>query len=151
MSPFEQYPGQGRTLIGRVPIAETRGDMARNFQRLTGITRCACCSTDFSEDLERWLTMQLESVVPLPLCRKLGLPAEWADDASNRMLLCAACEILGRSVQPDNGYEPPATFEAFLAIRDAVFAQRRSSVEARRRAEAEFHRTLHGHRLECAA
>lgn len=138
MTPFDTYPGKGLEPIGRVPIGESRQQMAQNFQRITGQTTCACCGTDFSEDLNQWLTMTLESVVPLPVCRRADIPGEWADDAANRMLLCAACDQLGRSVQLGTSTEALATFEAFVEFRNAHFAERQKAIAARRRAELDF-------------
>lgn len=128
MNPFDDYPGAGRDLLGRVGGANCRHEYGLRFVRKTGQTKCAYCGVDFAGSYETWLTMALDHVVPTSVCRALGIKDKWADDCINKVLTCSACNSFrNRYSLPD---EPPIgeDLTAFLDLRDRVFAERKALI-----------------------
>lgn len=138
MRPFDEYPGSGRELIGRVSGANCRHEYGLQFMRNTGQTTCAYCGADFAGSYETWLTMALDHVVPTSVCRKLGIPDEWADDCANKVLACAACNSFGNRYVPTDSPPKPIGLDDFLALRDRVFAERKEIIGRRHQSERAF-------------
>ena len=138
MKPFDDYPGAGRTLIGIVKGANCRHEYGLQFMRKTGQTRCAYCKADFASCYETWLTMALDHVVPASVCVEWGLPVEWREDCANRVLACAACNSFRNRYKPPARQPVPNTLEAFFALRDKVFAERKELILKRHEEERSF-------------
>ena len=140
MSPFDRYPGGGRKPFGR-----RRGDTARQgyglqLRRETGERSCAYCGLDLFSDYDRWLTLQVDHVVPLNVAADLGVPLDLYEDMFNLVLACAACNGFDNRYRYRVGLSPQATWtvEAFVALRDTVFTERCKRIEVRRAAERAF-------------
>ena len=138
MKPFDDYPGAGRTLIGIVKGANCRHEYGLQFMRKTGQTKCAYCQLDFASCYKTWLTMALDHVIPASVCVKWGVPAEWREDCANKVLACAACNAFRNRYKPASGKSVPDTLEAFLALRDRVFAERKNLIIERHKDEKAF-------------
>lgn len=138
MLPFESYPGGGRELLGRVRGANCRREYGLTFMRRTGQTRCAYCGMDFAIAYETWLTMALDHVVPTSVCTSLGVPDEWREDYSNRVLACAACNGFRNRYKPTIDVVEPLTLDVFYDLRDHIFAERKDLIAASHESEREF-------------
>src|SRR5438270_13369266 len=125
MLPFDSYPGLGRQLLGRAPGANCRHEYGLTFMRKTGQTVCAYCGVDFSSSYETWLTMALDHVVPVSVCKALEVPDTWREDCSNRVLACAACNGFRNRYALPFEVVLPLTLEAFFDLRDKIFAERK--------------------------
>jgi hypothetical protein len=135
--PFERYPGNGRTLLGRVSGDNCRHGCGLSFMRQAGQAKCAYCGIDLVSAYENWLTVALDHVVPLSTCRAWGLPEDWGEDHSNRVLCCTACNTFGNRYIP-KGFQRPSTLEEFYDLRDAIFLDRRRSILERHKQERAF-------------
>jgi len=129
MRPFDEYPGAGRERLGCVSGANCRHEYGLQFMRKTGQTRCAYCGANFAGSYETWLTMALDHVVPTSVCRKLGIPAEWADDYANRVLACAACNSFHNRYTPAESPPTSIDLDEFFDFRDRIFAERKELIE----------------------
>ncbi|MCA0455749.1 MAG: hypothetical protein LCI00_17365 [Chloroflexi bacterium] len=137
MLPFENYPDQGRMLIGRVRGSNCRHGYGLEFMQLTKQTTCAYCGTDLATTYESWLTMALDHVVPRDTCVRLQVCEEWYEDYSNRVLSCTACNTFGNRYQPEQ-FECPSTLEAFYHWRDSVFIARRKNILEKHKEERAY-------------
>lgn len=142
MIPFDEYPGGGRTLLGPVKGANCRHEYGLQFMRKTGQTRCAYCSADFARSYETWLTMALDHVVPVGVCTELGIPAEWQEDITNKVLACAACNSFRNRYKPPADVSCPKTQDDFFDLRDRIFAERRKAILERHDSERAFFNKL---------
>lgn len=138
MIPFDEYPGAGREILGRVGGANCRHEYGLKFMRKTGQTRCAYCRADFAGSYETWLTMALDHVVPTSVCKKLGIPDEWADDSANKVLACAACNSFHNRYTPAESPQTLLSIDEFFDFRDRVFAERKELIEESHRRERAF-------------
>ena len=138
MRPFDEYPGSGRGLIGRVSGATCRHGYGLQFMRRIGQTSCVYCGADFAGSYRTCLTMALDHVVPTSVCRELGIPDEWTDDCANKVLACAACNSFCNRYAPTDNPPKPIDLDAFLALRDRVFAKRKELIEASHQKEHAF-------------
>ncbi len=136
--PFENYPCQGRKLLGRVTGANCRHEYGLRFMQLTGQTKCAYCGLDLVNPYENWLTIALDHVVPHSACVEWGLPIEWREDYSNRVLCCATCNGFGNRYTPQ-GIQRPATLDEFFDVRDTIFVERKRGILARHEEERTFY------------
>ncbi len=128
MTPFDGYPGGGRTLLGRVSGTNCRRGYGLQLMRITGQTVCACCGGDFASTYETWLTMALDHVVPTSVCVAMRIPFEWREDASNRVLACGACNgFHNRYLSPVEASRP-LTLDEFYDLRERIFAKRRELI-----------------------
>ena len=139
MKPFDDYPGCGRTLIGLVKGANCRHEYGLAFMKKTGQTKCAyCCQADFASSYKTWLTMALDHVIPASVCVKWGIPAEWREDCANIVLACSACNSFHNRYKPSPEFTIPETIEAFFALRDRVFSERKKLIMDRHAEERDF-------------
>lgn len=138
MMPFDEYPGGGKELLGRVPGGNCRHGYCLKFIQKTRQTACAYCGLPLLKSYQNWLQMALDHVVPRGVCGKLSLPQDWVEDYGNRVLTCAACNGF------DNRYKPPPTttcpqsLEDFFGLRDRIFADRKARIAACHKKETEF-------------
>ena len=139
--PFARYEGGGCQLLG-IP-AERDGTARHGYGPPVFAAcgyHCAYCGFDMASPYESWLNLSVDHVVPQHLT-KASWPREWVLDLINLVTCCRACnEFL-------NGYrltDPtlPQSLDAFVQLRDRVFAeklihaQKRHSVERERYAAA---------------
>jgi hypothetical protein len=135
--PFKNYPNQGQKLLGHLSGDTCRHGYGLKFMQLTGQTHCAYCDMDMTATYENWLTMALDHVVPNSLCKEWEIPDDWREDASNRVLCCAACNGFANRYVPD-GIQRPETLEEFYALRDSIFRKRREIILDKHKTEREF-------------
>jgi hypothetical protein len=138
MLPFEDYPGGGRVLLGRVGGANCRRGYGLKFMQKTKQTHCAYCGLDFASSYQNWLQMALDHVVPTSVGKCLGVSNEWVDDMANKVLACAACNGFGNRYKAAVGTICPSTLEAFFDLRDAIFTERKMLVAKRHEDERAF-------------
>ena len=130
--PFTTYPGGGRELLGvpRSGDGTARRSYGRQVHEYCGY-RCAYCDLDMGA-FEGWLQLSVDHVVPQQMVKQ-GWPKEWIRDTINIVACCVTCNGL---FNRDPAVAPvPATFEAFLTIRDSIFEQRRVRIRERRELE----------------
>ena len=127
--PFHAYPHRGQELLGAVTGANCRHEYGLRFLQITGQHTCAYCGLNLVETYENWLTMALDHVVPDNVCKAWGLPHNWKEDYSNRVLCCTACNTFGNRYTPKE-YTCPTTLEEFYAVRDRIFLERKTLREA---------------------
>jgi len=135
MEPFDSYPQSGRALLGTVTGDTCRHHYGLQFMRITGQTKCAYCGAHFAARYQTWLTMALDHVVPASMCSDLGVPQEWREDCTNKVLACAACNSFDNRYKPTAGTPSAQSLEAFFDLRDKVFAERKARIAARREEE----------------
>ena len=146
MVPVDRYPKGGR-----YPLARRQGNTARQgyglqLRRETGETTCAYCGLDLYSTYDRWLTLQVDHVVPLNVATDLGLRFELYEDMFNLVLACAACNGFDNRYRYRYLAEAPSrttwTVEEFVVIRDAIFADRSARIAARHDIERAFFASL---------
>ena len=136
--PFENYPGEGRTLLGRVTGSNCRHEYGLKFMRKTGQTCCAYCGLDFAASYQNWLQMALDHVVPTRAGREKCIPEEWLDDISNKVLACAACNGFRNRYKLSDAEVYLTTLEGFYDLRDRVIMERRVLVTESHERERAF-------------
>lgn len=140
--PFESYPHQGRELLGRVGGGNCRHEYGLKFMQITKQTKCAYCGMNLTVTYENWLTMALDHVVPDKVCRNWGLPEQWREDCTNKVLCCRSCNEFDNRYQPKNS-QRPSTLEDFYRLRDAIFIERHTNIlKAHKRERAFFDQKL---------
>lgn len=135
--PFLNYPRAGRNLLGQSKGYNCRHGYGLEFMKLTGQIACAYCGQNLVARFGDWLTMALDHVIPDAVCRKWGLPPEWSQDFTNRVLCCSACNTFGNRYAA-RGYITPTSLEEFYRVRDAIFVERRAAILRRRSEERAF-------------
>lgn len=134
--PFNRYERGGRELLG-IP-AERDGTARHGYGPPVFAAcgyQCAYCGFDMASPYEAWLNLSVDHVVPQHLA-KAGWPREWVLDLINLVTCCRACnEFL-------NGYRvqdltPPPSLDAFLDLRDRVFAEKLGHAQKRHAVERE--------------
>jgi len=66
-----------------------------------------------------------------------GVPQEWAQDASNRVLSCTACNTFRNRYAPPN-MERPVSLDEFYQLRDRIFVERKAQILERHNHERAF-------------
>jgi hypothetical protein len=66
------------------------------------------------------------------------LSQTWAEDCSNKVLACAACNSFKNRYQPEKSIGAPETLAEFYALRDKVFAERKTLIAKARKEERSF-------------
>ncbi len=137
MRVFDTYPNAGRALLGRPRdvTGACRSGYGLGLQRLTGQTTCAYCGVSLVDTYHHWLLMSVDHVVPGGEARRLGAPAHYYEDAMNLVLCCAGCNGFGNRYRCAASPQALWTLEEFVALRDAVFADRLARIAVRRIAE----------------
>jgi hypothetical protein len=134
--PFATYPGGGRTLLGPPRSGDGTARHAYGLQVHEWCEfRCAYCGLDLGT-FEGWLQLSIDHVVPQQMVRA-GYPREWVVDTVNIVACCMACNGMFNR-DPAVG-AVPANLDEFLAIRDALFLQRRARITERRRIERDWY------------
>jgi hypothetical protein len=130
MLPFDAYPGGGSKLLGRARGTVCRRGYGLDFMRKTSQTTCAYCAADFAASYTTWLTMALDHVVPASVCISMGVPEDWREDCSNKVLSCGACNGFRNRYKPMIDVVQPLTLEVFYELRDHIFAERKELIAA---------------------
>jgi hypothetical protein len=87
---------------------------------------------------DHWLLHSVDRVVPRGEALRLGIDPSLFEDVINLVLCCAGCNGFGNRYRTTASPQSPWTLDAFLALRDRVFAERSKLVEDRRGREREF-------------
>ena len=141
--PFDTYPNRGSEPFHLKKGYNTRLEDGPEFMRLTRQTACAYCNSDFLGGYETWLTMALDHVVPTSVCKEKNIPPEWADDFSNMVLSCGACNGLRNRYTYIKSILLPLSRESFVEMRNCIFVERKDLILAAREKErTEFHKLL---------
>lgn len=136
--PFDKYPHGGTKLTGiRFPSMNARHGEGLQLQRRTGQSSCAYCGISLIDTYERRLTLSIDHVVPSAVGKKRGIPPEWIEDLANCVLCCRACNELDN--QPKVDCQPPASEQAFVALRDEFFVARSERIQRRHDHERAFY------------
>ena len=138
MQPFDAYPKGGRDLFHKRPGYITRTQDGPVFMQKTGQTKCAYCYADFSKSYDTWVTMVLDHVVPVNICKKLSIPLEWQEDFSNMVLSCATCNGFCNRYSDSEEIVHPLSLAAFYDYRDRIFTDRYKQIAARHIEERTF-------------
>ena len=140
MGPFERYPEYGGKPLGRRRGSNARQGYGLQLRRETGETTCAYCGLELFSTYERWLTLQVDHVVPLGVADGFGIPRAWSDDLFNLVFACAACNGFDNRYHPVGAAVPAGgwTVDAFVRLRDEVFADRAARIAARHAVERAF-------------
>lgn len=136
--PFDSYPHGGRQLLGRRTGDNARRGYVLRLQQLTGQTSCAWCGVDLVADYYRWLLLTVDHVVPTSEARRLGVPLAFSEDYLNFVIACAGCNGFDNQYRSTHAVQETWTLEAFVALRNAVFLERRPRIAARRDREQAF-------------
>jgi len=136
--PFDLYPEGGHQLLGAPKGANARQEYGHKLMQLTGQRHCAYCDTDLTATYQVWLTLVVDHVIPLTLCKSTHIPENWCWDYSNMVLACAACNGFCNRYSPSFTIAPPETLEAFYSLRDRIFGERKKLIAKRHDAERQF-------------
>lgn len=137
--PFDTYPGKGRILLKMRSGLNTRDKDAPEFIRLTRATHCVYCGEDMLGDFYHWLTIALDHVVPITVCKAIGIDESWCWDYANCVLSCGACNGFCNRYKPSTECAPShPTLAEFLDLRDRIFRERYELIRARRE-QAQVH------------
>jgi 5-methylcytosine-specific restriction endonuclease McrA len=136
--PFDAYPYGGKQLLGRRTGANARREYGLRLQRLTGQTTCAWCGVDLVADFYRWLLLSVDHVVPTSEARRLGIPLEFSEDYVNHVLACAGCNGFDNRYHGTHAPRDTWTLEESVALRDAIFLERKTRIAERRSRDQGF-------------
>ena len=104
-----------------------------------GQSRCAYCGVSLVDDYNHWLLLNVDHVVPVSECKRLGIPEEWHHSFSNAVLACSGCNMFDNRYTVSwerrrEGWEDPD----FVELRDRVFQERTARILSRREDETRF-------------
>lgn len=140
--PFDNYPGHGRLLLGRVPRSgNCRHGYGLRLLQMTRQTNCAYCEMGMVDTYEHWLNMAVDHAIPDSVGKLWNIPVEWRDDYSNRLLCCAACNTFHNRYGLPIGSVCPTTLEEFYQLRDQVFLERWKLIRDSHEKEQAFYKT----------
>jgi hypothetical protein len=139
--PFSAYPGGGREQLNQRLGFITRHADGPEFMRITGVKHCAYCGLDMTARFEDWLTMVLDHVVPVSVCKNMGIDEGWVWNYSNTVLACGACNGFYNRYKPKEDCSGPMTLPEFYNFRDRIFLERRKLILARREKERTYFET----------
>lgn len=126
-------------MLGRASQGSCRYNYGLKHQQMTGQEECAYCGMSLVDTFEHWLQIALDHVIPRSAATKLGIPAEWIEDYSNRVLCCGACNTLdNRCLTPEDAL-CPLDEEEFFNLRDRMFLFRKERIALRRDKERNFY------------
>ena len=141
MKPFDDYPGQGREILGGPrDWTNCHWGYGLALMRHTGQTRCAYCGVSLVDDYYHWLLLTTDHAVPTSVGKQLHIPPTLMNDYINRVLSCAGCNGF-RNVHSPKVPVPEGTtwtVDEFARFRDRVFEERLALVKRRREEEQGF-------------
>ena len=141
MKPFDDYPEGGRTIIKKMGRANARREDGLWLMEKAQQDRCVYCEVSLVDDYYHWLLLNVDHVIPAKECTRLYIPEEWHHSFTNAVLACFGCNLF------DNRYtiewqQPKAAaawkVSEFIALRDEVFAERKTRILSRRADEVQF-------------
>lgn len=140
MRVLDTYSYAGRALLGRPRnlTGACRSGYGLSLQRLTGQTFCAYCGVSLVDTYHHWLLMSVDHVVPGGEARRLGVGAQYYEDAINLVLCCAGCNGFGNRYRCEALARSLWTLDEFLELRDVVFDGRFQRIATRRAAETDL-------------
>lgn len=140
MKPFDDYPGDGKTLLRKRRGANTRREDAPELMSLTGAHTCAFCGeVDFRASYGTWLLVTLDHAVPRGECERLGVPIDMQESFSNAVLACSGCNGLDNRYRAERATPKKVwSLAEFVRFRDRVFEERKPRVLAARQADLNF-------------
>ena len=96
MKPFDDYPGAGRELLGKLRRGwNCRHGYGVDLMLSPGQLRCAYCGVSLVDDYYHWLLMCVDHVVPIAESKKLGVQEDLIMDMANLVLCCTGCNGFG--------------------------------------------------------
>ncbi len=136
--PFSTYPNKEDELRKSIWTGSNcRHEYGLKFIQETHQTCCAYCGKPLTESYHAWVTMVIDHVVPVSVCRSLNIQMEFCRSLANMVLACATCNGF------DNRYKltserKVSTFQEFLVLRDEIFIARRERIQNKHKKEHEF-------------
>ncbi len=137
--PFRSYPYGGRQWLGRTKHGICRRGYGLRHQRVTGQSACAYCGISLVDTYDHWLMMSYDHVIPSSICKALVIPQAWVDDIINRVLACSGCNGFRNRYQPQEHFACPTNLDAFITLRDRVFADRRERILLSHKEDRQFY------------
>lgn len=139
MEPFDKYPQRGRALLGKPRnISNTRQGQGLELFKLTGQSTCAYCDVSLVDDYYHWLLVAVDHVIPNGESKRLNIPSDFSGDVMNLVLCCSGCNGFRNRYVATADSRERWSLEAFLAIRDATFLERKKQIAQRRAEEMDF-------------
>ncbi len=81
----------------------------------------------------------MDHAIPESICQLWGVTQAWAQDASNRVLSCTACNTFRNRYAPQNA-DRPTSLDEFYELRDHIFAERKAQILERQKDERAFYK-----------
>ncbi len=145
LKPFDAYPEGGNTILKRMGRTNARREDGLWLMKNALQDRCAYCGVSLVDEYHHWLLLNVDHVIPVSECSRLGIPRDWHHSFTNAVLACFGCNLF------DNRYtiqwtspKPEAswTVSDFIVLRNEVFEERMARVSVRRVEEIEFFNRL---------
>jgi len=136
--PFSTYPNREDELRKSIWTGgNCRHEYGLKFIQETHQTCCAYCGKPLTESYDAWVTMVIDHVVPVSVCKGLNIQMEFCRSLANMVLACATCNGF------DNRYRltserKVSTFREFLVLRDEIFIARRERIQRKHESEKKF-------------
>lgn len=140
MKPFDDYPGTGRELLGKLRKGwNCRHGYGVDLMTRTSQLRCAYCGVSLVDDYYHWLLMCIDHVVPIAEAKKLGVQDDFITDMINLVLCCIGCNGFGNRFDFTTVRQREKwTVKEFVKLRDRVFEQRKIGIGERRFEEMNY-------------
>ena len=145
MRPFDDYPGDGYSILRTLKGAKSRQGYAHWLVEHCQ-TSCAYCGTRLVDSYEHWLLLTVDHVIPvsekdLNEGHWLGIPRSWHESYSNIVLACSGCNGF-RNKYKVAWQEPKESWKEaeFFEFRDRVFQEKAALIEEARNREMRFYR-----------
>lgn len=131
MLPFDEYPGNGRQLLGKPSSGDgtCRHGYGPPIFELSGTT-CVYCGRDLKSSYESWLDISVDHVIPLSVSADWSRQRnDWIWDKANMVTCCRACnEFFNRHKVND---PLPRDISEFFDLRDRVFREKQERARQR--------------------
>jgi len=141
VEPFSRYPAIGDSILKKMGRTNARREDGLWLMENTGQISCAYCKVSLVDEYYHWLLLNVDHVVPVKECERLGIPVEWRHSFTNAVLACFGCNLF------DNRYsiswqtaQSHWTVEEFITLRNKVFIERRRRILSRKADEVQFFR-----------
>ncbi len=135
--PFDCYPTTENGLFQPIWTGSNcRHEYGLKYMRLTHLHCCAYCGLDFLERFEDWLAMALDHVIPVSVCKKMGIYNKpWCYSLANAALACGACNGFCNRYSTSSDVHIPETDQEFLEVRNIIFLARKKAILRKRSEE----------------
>ena len=143
--PFDRYRRGGRELLGPPPPGDETSRHGYGVRVLEECgAACVYCGRDLGGPYESRLDFSVDHVVPTNTIG-CGYPKDWVDDLLNLVACCRHCNEFLNRYEVD---EPPLDgLEAFCALRDRVFLDKRKRTGVRHEQERAYYDAWRARRL----